>query len=497
MPPLLEEHLAAVYSGCGDDGGHGEHQVAEEPVEVHETPRSRGETFSDEGLLQTVHAAARPEEEMDDQPPNPEASQEETEHQDTQPPRNEETPENTDGGEDEVIDPLKEEVIKPAKVKLLEQFKIEMDRIRLLVKPLVDSLPLDTSQRAEVDRRIERFRSAATIVTGGSTKKPKTTELTEHLRTLLLPAVEIVVPVGVHLGKTDKERIVEVGKILDPIHKAISTSKLGIWRGFCELCGISHTQMYKYVNLFRTFGESLTEFHEFTLTELEQFKNLKDKAAQHVRDNLDELRRVRGDLEAVKKIAGKRPTSRRASKNPWVKPIQYEGCAIWVNTKTGTIKGENFFGNFDEFDKAVKRVLKKAKPVQKPTNEHGNRVDTDEDGDQEELYPAGWPSSGNTIIDDGTMDLSRSKRFAEGFTEPSFSVKGLWRNAKGEVSPFSGLKGAAEFPLTSQKAQELIETEMKERPGTVEVTVGDGTLFVMGYRVLRDGSSEIRWGIFN
>ena len=181
MPPLLEEHLAAVYSGCGDDGGHGEHQVAEEPVEVHETPRSRGETFSDEGLLQTVHAAARPEEEMDDQPPNPEASQEETEHQDTQPPRNEETPENTDGGEDEVIDPLKEEVIKPAKVKLLEQFKIEMDRIRLLVKPLVDSLPLDTSQRAEVDRRIERFRSAATIVTGGSTKKPKTTELTEHL----------------------------------------------------------------------------------------------------------------------------------------------------------------------------------------------------------------------------------------------------------------------------------------------------------------------------
>jgi hypothetical protein len=399
-------------------------------------------------------------------------------------------------GREENVDPLEEEVIKPGKRNLLRKFATEIEKIREIVKPFAESLPLDDSQKAEVDRRIERFRSATAITIGGSTKKPRTRELTEELRVLLLPAAEIVVRVGVHIGRDDKARIVQVGRILDPIQRAIRDGKLGIWRGFCELCGVSHTQLYKYVNLFRAFGESLPEFHEFSLTELEQFKHLKERAAQRVRDNLDELRSVRADLEAVKRIAGKEPTTRRPPKNPWVKPIQYKDCIIRVNTKTRKIQGENFFGKFDDLERAVIKVLKKAEPVEKLGGECGNRVDADEDEDSVNSWPSRWPSPSNTVLDSGKTDLRTTERYRSSVPF-SCEVRIVYGDLSGEELPAAplGIK-PAKVPLNSQDADTFTRRLLGTHQGVRSFALYDSDRFLMGYRVLPNESWEIRWGLF-
>lgn len=465
---------------------------ANEPVEVDGATGTLGEGFSEESV---DDPSAQGEEENHELRAASEASEETTEGQGTRSANADETPEGSADGKPEV-DLLEEEVIKPAKQSVVEKFKAEIERIRTAVQSHVGSLTLDDSQQAEVERQIERFRSAKTIVTGGSAKKPNTKVLTEELRALLLPAVEIVVPLGVHLGKADKQRIVEAGRILDPIHKAISDGKLGIWRGFCELCGVSHTQMYKYINLFRSFGESLTEFHEFTLTELEQFKSLKKKAAQHVRNNLDALRSVRGDLEAVKKIAGKTPTTRKPPKKPWVKPIQYEGCIIRVNTKTGRIEGEHFFGKFDDLEKAVIRVLKKAKPGQEPMNERGNRVATNDAGDVTPL-PSGWPSPSNIELDVGNTDLRITSRYANGVPSPcTLRIVQTDQNGDDQTTAPVTWK-AAGVPLNSEEARKFVKTIRGIYPKVRSFALDDGDRFLMGYRILPNNSEEIWWGLVN
>jgi len=481
--------------GAPREDASSESEDVEEPVEISDAPCSPEGVSPEESLGESVGDAAAGEGEIQVQQDALDGPAEETDDPETQASLKREAIDESAGGKEEV-DHLVEEVIKPGKQSVFQKFKTEIDKIRGELQPSVESLPLDESQKAEIERRIEGFRSATTIVSGGSAKEPKTKELNEDLRTLLFPAVELVVPVGVHLGRHDKLRIVEVGRILDPIHKAISSAKLGIWRGFCELCGVSHTQMYKYVNLFRSFGESLAEFHEFTLTELEQFKNLKDKAAQHVRDNLDELRRVRGDLEAVKKIAGKRPTERRPSKRPWVKPIQYEGCVIRVNTRTGKIEGEHFFGKFDDLEKAVIQVLKKAKPFQKPIDEHGNSIDADEKGDSYGLLPSGWPSLGNTELDIGETDLRTTRRYASGVPS-SCTVRIIQADENGNEEMAVVDVRPADVPLNSRDADTFTRRLLGTHQGTRSFALYDSDRFLMGYRSLPNNRWEIRWGIFN
>ncbi len=162
---------------------------------------------------------------------------------------------------------------------------------------------LDADQMEYVNAGLKRVEGSTTIVTDHAKKAAQQThQFGPELKALLVPLVEIGLRIKARGARAKLEQVRRIGAFLHHVKTQIfDPRELRFFKWLCGALGLSRQSGYKYLTLYKHFGDQLVDFAGIEVDKLHQCCRHNGDVKAFVKNNRQDI--LAFDLKRVRRLA--------------------------------------------------------------------------------------------------------------------------------------------------------------------------------------------------